>query len=162
MSLYHLVPEQPAYSGVLDQAANWLGYSPSANRRMPALWVAYGAGQDWNEVTETYANRPVQGVIVFPAVFTGPETAIAVAPDVRGRGLGTRLLRWAFTNMYDSFACRVQPNQREGLAFASKHGQYRRTQSGMFVFECSRETARLSHIGCSCSDCFEGLEFAPI
>jgi len=159
VSFNQLPTGSPAYVNALSRAENLLGYNLPMTRRPPTLWALEGPGENWDEVTEAFHVRPLQAILVLGRTDQ-IEVAIAVETAFRGRGVGTRLLRWVLTNQYDSFASRVHPDRREGLAFAAKHGQFDRLTNGLFHFTVDRETSRLPHIGCPCSDCYNELSFA--
>lgn len=161
-----VVPESGtvAYTEARTLLENLLGYELNWRIRRPAtLWVVQGPGENWDDVSEEFQTRPIQAVMSLASggYRDGErEVSIAVQPAHRGQGLATRLLRYELLNQYTSFTSRVAVHQREGLAFAAKHGAFESYDEDTMTFRFELSRVRLPHLGCSCSECYRDLDFA--
>ena len=153
----------PAYAEASTLLGNLRGFSlnPSTSRRAPTIWTLQGPGENWDDVTEEFQTRPILAVMSLETnSYRGREVSIAVQPAHRGHGNATRLLRWVVLNQYANFDARVSVDQREGMAFAAKHGAFRSYDGDTMMFEFNINDIRLPHLGCSCPDCHRDLDFA--
>mgnify|MGYP000542534981 FL=1 len=117
-----------------EAARGAISYPPYATPRAIAEWLDGLLERGWS-VVAIEDGRPVGHAVLTPADATAPEFGVFVAPDYRGRGLASELLRQCIAHaIADGRDGVVMVVERENAAMRSIAGDH-----GFDVVESSAE-----------------------
>lgn len=127
-----------------------------APRRCAHAWALLGDGGRLNRYTEELEGRePIAAMVLYnPTNAYDYWLALAVHPDHRRQGWGSKLLRW-YIEEYTSAQALVPVDNEAAMALANKFGTRESGNYEVVRFHLSTTTFR--HAGCRCSFCREDM-----